>query len=314
MAQTDIKRIIRSGILAFLRNGFVSLASVLVITITLFVIGSLIFFSAIMDATLGQIKNKVDVDVYFALSAPEAEVLSLKRSLEGLPEVKTVTYTSRDEALAQFRERHAGDFLTLQALDELEENPLGASLNILAQETSQYESIALFLEDKSKLSEGENTKIIDKVHYYQNKVAIDRLTKIIASAETLGFVIVLVMALIAAIITFSTIRLAIYTSREEIGVMRLVGANKKYIQGPFIVGGFLYGLISSAIVLVIFLPVTLWLGRATEQFFGGINIFTYYIENFGQIFVIVVSSGVILGTVSSFFAVRRYLTPKYLKT
>jgi len=314
MAQTDIKRIIRSGILAFLRNGFVSLASVLVITITLFVIGSLIFFSAIMDATLGQIKNKVDVDVYFALSAPEAEVLSLKRSLEGLPEVKTVTYTSRDEALAQFRERHAGDFLTLQALDELEENPLGASLNILAQETSQYESIALFLEDKSKLSEGENTKIIDKVNYYQNKVAIDRLTKIIASAETLGFVIVLVMALIAAIITFSTIRLAIYTSREEIGVMRLVGANKKYIQGPFIVGGFLYGLISSAIVLVIFLPVTLWLGRATEQFFGGINIFTYYIENFGQIFVIVVSSGVILGTVSSFFAVRRYLTPKYLKT
>lgn len=313
MAQTDTKRIIRSGVLTFLRNGFVSLASVLVITITLFVLGILIFFSAMMNTSLEQIKNKVDVDVYFTTSASEEAIVGLKKSLENLPEVKTVSYTSRDQALAQFKERHEGDFLTLQALDELGENPLGASLNILARETSQYESIALFLEDQSARG-GESEKIIDKVNYYQNKAAIDRLTKIIAGAQTLGLVIVLVLAFIAIVITFNTIRLAIYTSRDEIGVMRLVGANKRYIHGPFIVEGFLYGIISTFVVLILFFPITWWLGRATEQFFGSVNIFDYYIKNLAQIALIIVLSGIFLGVFSSYFAVRRYISRKYLQS
>ena len=313
MAKTDTKRIIRSGVLTFLRNGFVSLASVLVITITLFVIGLLIFFSAMTQASLEQIKNKVDIDVYFTTSAAETDVLALKSSLENLPEVRSVIYTSREKALEQFKGRHEGDFLTLQALDELGDNPLGASLNILAKETSEYESIALFLDDKNKQAEG-SSKIIDKVNYYQNKVAIDRLTRVIGSAETLGFILVLVLAFIATVITFNTIRLAIYTSREEIGVMRLVGASKKYIHGPFLVEGFLYGVVSAVFVLVLFFPVTWWLGGATEQFFGGINVFDYYVSNFLEILLIILVSGIFLGVSSSYFAVRRYINKRYLQS
>src|SRR3989344_5764021 len=210
MAKTDFKRIARGGLLNFIRNGFVTLASVLVITITLFVLGFLVFFSAMMNASLEQIRNKVDVDVYFAITAPEEDILGLKSALE------------------QFKERHSGDFLTLQALEELGENPLGASLNIRAKETSQYEAIARFLEDRDARQTG-SEKIIDKINYYQNKVAIDKLTRIIDSAETLGFGIVLLLSFIAIVITFNTVRLAIYTSREEIGVMRLVGADKWYV-------------------------------------------------------------------------------------
>lgn len=311
MALTDIKRIIRTGFLNFWRNGFVSLASVLILTITLFVVGSLVFFSAIMDASLTQLENKVDINVYFVAEAPEEEIFSLQESLEKLPEVEEVSYTSREQALKQFRERHEDDFLTIQALEELDENPLGASLNIKARETSQYEGIARFLENTNQGVSGE-AQIIDTINYYQNKAAIDRLTAVIEGAERLGFAIVLVLAVISIMITFNTIRLAIYSSREEIAVMRLVGADNKYIRGPFIIEGFLYGLVSALIVIIIFYPLTWWLGGATEQFFGGVNIGDYYRQNFGQVFTILTLSGIGLGIASSFFAVRRYISKKYI--
>ncbi|MEX0933713.1 MAG: permease-like cell division protein FtsX [Candidatus Paceibacterota bacterium] len=311
MLLTNIRRIIRTGFLNFWRNGFVSLASVLILTITLFVIGSLVFFSAIMNASLSQLKDKVDINVYFVTEALEDNIFALQSSLEALPEVKEVSYTSREVALAEFRERHKNDFLTIQALEELDENPLGASLNISAQETSQYESIAHFLDNYSEGREGE-VQIVDKINYYQNKVAIDRLAAVIEGSERLGIAIVLVLAVISILITFNTIRLAIYSSREEINVMRLVGADDKYVRGPFIVEGFLYGLVSAIIVSLVFYPLTLWLGGATEQFFGGLNIGKYYQEHFGQVFSILVLSGIVLGVASSFFAVRRYLTKKYL--
>lgn len=309
---TDTKRIIRSGLLNFWRNGFVSLASILVITITLFVIGSLVFFSAVMDASLVQLKNKVDINVYFVTEASEDEILPLKESLETLPEVAEVTYTSREAALGEFKDRHANDFLTIQALEELDDNPLGASLNIRAKETSQYESIARFLDADDALVAGAG-QIIDKINYYQNKNSIDKLSQIIASSERLGLAIVVVLILISLVITFNTIRLAIYSSREEISVMRLVGANNKYIRGPFIVEGVIYGSLSALIVIVMFYPLTMWLGSSTEQFFGGVHLGQYYQTHFIEVATILLLSGIALGVVSSYFAVRRYISKKYLK-
>ena len=147
---TGFKRIVRSGLVGFWRNAFVSLASIFVITVALFVIGSTILIDQVLGVSLQNIENKVDINVYFVTSAGEGEIESLKTSLEGLPEVAEVTYTSRDQALEEFRERHAGDELTLQALEELGENPLGASLSIRARDTSQYEGIAEFLAERQQ--------------------------------------------------------------------------------------------------------------------------------------------------------------------
>lgn len=306
MLWTSTKRIIKSGFVNFWRNGVVSLAGILVMTITLFVIGSIIFLGAILNTSLEQIKNKVDINVYFTTVAPEEEILSLKKSIESLSEVSFVSYVTRDEAIANFRERHKNDYLTLQALDELGENPLGASLSIKAKEPSQYESITKFLESKEAVSVS-GKKIIDKINYYQNKIAIDKLTKIIDSAKKIGLATTIVLITISIIITFNTIRLAIYTAREEISVMRLVGGGNAYIRGPFLIEGTMYGAISSIITIVLFYPVTLWLGQATENFFGGINLFEYYLSNFWQLLAIILLSGIALGVVSSFLAVRRYL-------
>lgn len=306
MIWTKIKRISRTGFFNFWRNGTVSLASVLVMMVTLLVIGIIIFSSAILDTSLSELRNKVDINVTFVTTAAESDILNIKQSLESLPEVSLVTYVSREEALEAFKARHANDQLILAALDELGDNPLGATLNIKAKDPSQYQSVANFLESDNALS-ASGVSIIDRINYFQNKAAIDKLTGIIGSADKLGFVTTLLFIIISVLIAFNTIRLTIYIARDEIAVMRLVGASTTYIQGPFVVLGIIYGLVAAILALLIFLPLTFWLGEATQNFFIGLNVFDYYLSNFPQIFVIIVFSGVAIGALSSALAIRRYL-------
>lgn len=307
MFWTKIKRVVRAGFVSFWRNSFVSLASVSVMTVTLCVIGVMLFVGVVLNASLVELRNKVDINVYFVTSAQVEDVLAMQKSLEALPEVQSVEYVSREDALAAFRARHESDQLTLQALDELGENPLGAVLNVKAKEPGQYAGIAKFLEDQNAVSQN-STPIIDQVNYYKNKDSIDKLSRIIASATKLGTVVAVIFGLISILITFNTVRLAIFTSREEISVMRLVGASASYIRGPFVVIGIMYGVMAALATLIIFYPLSLWLGPTTEGFFSGINIASYYIHNFGTVFLIIMGTGIVLGAVSSYLAVRRHLT------
>lgn len=302
----NTKRVARYGLIGFIRNGFVSLSAVLIMSITLFVVAGLMIGSAALSSTLKQLTEKVDVNVYFTTNASESQISEMKKTLEALPEVASVTYTSRDIALAQFRERHKNDQLTIQALDELSDNPLGATLSVRAKETSQYEVIAKFLDDQQGRGTGAGSAI-DKVNFYQNKTAIDRLTNIIDTSRSLGATIAIILGCATLLITFNTIRLAIYTARDEIGVMNIVGAGRWYVRGPFMVAGVLYGVISALIVLLLLYPFTLWIGPASQRFLGTFNAFTYYGDSFPLLFVVVMGAGIALGALSSFLAVRRYL-------
>lgn len=302
----NTKRIIRTGFLSFWRNGFVSLSSILVVTVTLFTIIVIIFTNVVLESVLSDMKSKVDVNVYFITTAPEQDILVMRDSLNKLSEVSSVKYVSREQALQEFKDKHKDDYLTIQGLDELGDNPLGARLNIIAKDPSQYEGIVKTIEDKNALIAPDQS-IIDKVNYRQNKVVIDRLSAIIAGAKQLGFLLAIMLMIISVLITLNTIRLVIYMSREEIAVMRLVGASNMYVRGPFVVGGAIYGVISATLAMILFWPIAVWLARATTDFFGGVNLYKYYIENFFQIYFIVLLAGIFLGSVSSFLAVRKYL-------
>ncbi len=305
MIWINFKRILRTGFVQFWRNGVVSLSAVLVMVITLFVIGSVIFSSALLKQSLVAIEEKVDINVYFVKSAAEEEVLAVKTSLEKLPEVDFIEYVSSDVALENFRERHKNDERTLEALSELDENPLGAVLNIKAKEPSQYEGVANFLEQNYPAGAG--TSIVERVNYFQNKQAIDRLGQIIDAGEKLGAIITVIFIIISILITLNTIRLAMFISKDEINVMKLVGASGNYITGPFIVTGAMYGIFSSILTLILFWPLTFWLGPTTERFFVATNIFDYYVSSFFQMFLIIVGSGIFIGAISSYLAIKRYL-------
>jgi cell division transport system permease protein len=304
---TTFRRIATSGFISFWRNGFVSVSSVVVMTITLFVVMSLLFINQLLDSSLTLLQEKVDINAYFVIDATEEDMREVEQAVAALPEVATVVFTSRDEALERFRERHADDAIELQALEELDDNPLLASLSIRAQDPSYYEQIARFLEKDSSVLSAEGEGVIAKVNFNDNRVAINRLRDVMHGIELFGIALSTALIIVSVIIVFNTIRMVIYMSREEIAVMRLVGASDMYIRGPFVVEGAMYGIISALIVLVLLYPLTMWLGPATERFFGAMNIFTYYTSNFGQLAVLLFVTGAVLGAFSSYLAVRKYL-------
>ena len=306
MAWTTLRRILRTGLVSFVRNGIVSVSAVLNIAVTLFLLCSLILLSAVLTHVLADVRNKVDINVYFIPEAPEESVLSFKERLEQLPEVERISYVSRDEALTRFVDRHAGDQLTLQALEEVGGNPFGALLEVKAKDPSQYESIARYLDEEPALAP-DATPLIDRVNYFENKVVIDRLGVLISAVESGGLLAFLVLSLSSILIIFTTIRLAIYNAREQIGVMRLVGASNMYVRGPFIVEGALAGAVAGVMVLILMYPIALWLSPYTASWFSGFSLAGYYGSHIHILFMQIVGTGVLLGALSSFLAVQRYL-------
>jgi cell division transport system permease protein len=300
----SLKRIIKSGFKSFYRNSVVSFSAILVLMVTILTLTAMYFGIVLSDASLKQLQQKVDVNVYFSIDAQEDKILSLKDDLEGLEEVDQVLYTSKDQALEEFKERNAAKDVILGALDVIEENPLSANLAIRAKEINQYETIAKFLEGAK--TNPERIGLIEDVNYAENKVAIDKLNTLIFYAERIALIVALVFLVISVVITFNTIRLTIYMAKNEISVMRLVGASKSFARGPFLVDGVLYGLISSILSLAILFPVLDFVSPKLNEIFI-LNIFDYFIDNIFAISGSMILGGVLLGLFSSYLATARYV-------
>lgn len=316
MIFTSAKRVIKTGFINFWRNGFLSLAAVITITLSLLAFGTLIFANAFGQTLVEQIKNKVDINVYLTLSADEADILNLKKTIEQLPEVSKVEYINRDQVLADFKDKWKDNTLILQGLEEVGDNPFPAVLNVKAKEPSQYAGIASFLEGKGVLSKS-GISIVDKINYNQNKLVIDRLGRIIPAIEKTGSILAIVLVVVALIITFNTIRLIIYTAKDEISVMKLVGASNSYIRWPFVVSGIMCGIFSGIFTIILLSGIAYYSDVAIVKFAGIENandfglsssvLLKYLLKNITQIFVIIMGSGIVLGAISSYLAVRRYL-------
>src|SRR3989344_8404802 len=231
MLKDSIQRVLRSAVLSFRRNGLLSTATVLVMVLTLFVIGGLLLSSVLMNTILDRLEERIDVSVYFLPETQEELITSLKTEFEKIPNVSAVSYVSQAEALERFKERHKNNPLILESLAELEENPLEASLNISAADTSKFQEIVTAIDAREEPA-------IDKVNFFENQRAIERLSKIMTATRTTGAAIAAILAFIAVLVAFNTVRLAIYTARDEINVMRLFVAPALHIPGPvFIWGG-----------------------------------------------------------------------------
>src|SRR3989338_5905404 len=176
----NFKRVSMQGFVAFWRNGMISFAAVFVSTVTLFIIGSVIISDAFMNATLLELENKVDVNIYMVTSAAEPDILALQKRLEKLPEVAKVEYVNREQALARFVEKHKNNGLILQSLEEIGDNPLGAVLNVKARHPSDYAGIVGYVEKQKQVlvASGEHS-IVDEINYTDNQQVIDRLGKLI---------------------------------------------------------------------------------------------------------------------------------------
>jgi len=313
---TTIKRIFKTGFVNFWRNGFLSFAAIIVITMALLAVGGLIFAGAFGRSLLTQVKQQVDITVYFTLTAPDADVQALRTSVSSLPEVSDTKFVTREQALADFQEKWKNNALMMQGLREVGTNPFPASLSIKAREPGQYGGIADYLEKKNPVDDN-GTPIIDKVNYQENKLIIDRLGRIIPTVEQGGAIVAVILLIVAVIVVFNTIRLITYTVREEISVMKLVGATNIFVRGPLVISGVMYGIISGVITLLLLAVLAYWSDMViirlagvdvAENFSFAVNVFSNYFQaNLGQLAGIILGVGIILGGVSSYIAARRYL-------
>ncbi|MDE1975381.1 MAG: ABC transporter permease [Patescibacteria group bacterium] len=316
MIFTTFKRVVRTGFVDFWRNGFLSFAAITVITLSLIALGGLIFAGAIGRSLIDQVKSQVDINVYFTIGAQESDILALQKEVDALPEVASTTYISSDQALAAFKTRWQDNQLIMQGLQELGDNPLPAALNIKAKDPSEYGAIADFLTSKDPTDQN-GAPIIDKVNYAENQLIIDRLGRIIPTVEQGGLALAILLAIAAVTVVWNTIRLITYTAKDEIAVMKLVGASNVYVRGPMVVSGIMYGIASGAIALVVIAAAAYWSDTLILRLAGvdvaanfafAVNIFSlYFNKNFAQLLVIIMGSGIVLGGLSSYIAARRYL-------
>lgn len=256
------------------------------------------FLTSQVVATL---QDKVDISAYFKSEATEEQALKIKSDVSVLPEVDSVIYISRDQALADFKARHAQDQLIQESLAQLDSNPLAASLNIKTRDTAQYALIARFLE------EGPLSAVIDKISFYENRGVIERIESISGGVKSWGLGATLLLALIAVLVTFNTVRLTIYNQKQEIEIMRLVGASNWHIRGPYLTEGGLYGLFASVIALAIFYPSVYLVSDKVTSFVPTVNLFNYFLTGLPQVVLLVAGLGVVLGVASSSIAIRKHL-------
>jgi len=293
-------RIIRYGFVGFFRNILLSSATVLILVVTLSAVTALLLLQVTTDGIVQELEEKVDVSVYFHIETPEEDILQIREELVQFPEVRDVQYVSREEALARFKERHRSNVVLQKSLEELGSNPLEASLNIRAQEATQYRAITNFLEARFG-------DVIDKVNYREKETAINRLFAITNGIERAGLALAGILFLVAILVAFNTIRLAIFSLRDEIGVMRLVGASNWFIRGPFVVQGMLAGFFASLITLGAFWGIAQSLSPHVGRFLGRVDLLGYYEANILDIFLLQLAIGAAVGIFSSLIAVSRYL-------
>lgn len=300
---TALYRVIKYGFKNFWRQRLISLATLTIILLAIFVFQGLIIFNSVAENLLTSLKDKIDISVYFETNAPEDEILKMRRILEDMPEVKEVEYISREKALEIFKEEHADDpdDTILRALEVVGENPLPASLVIKAYDPADYLKIATFAKGESFQD------IVDKVPDDEDQAVIDKLAYIIDIGKRGGIILTIVLFIVAIIVSFNTILLAIYSNREEIGIMRLVGASNAFIRGPFIVEGVIYGTLASIIAILITIPIVYTISPYLNLLSDDIDLKGYFLTNLPALFGYELLFGIGIGVISSMIATRKYL-------
>lgn len=298
---TSLKRIFIWGWQSFLRNSGASFATTIVMVIVICLVTSLFLLQKMTNFAIASLEEKIALTVYLKKDSPEEENLAVQRELSQLPAIEKVEYVSADKALEIFTQRHKENPIIMESLAMIGENPLMPHLRIKTKQPSQYEAVSDFL---GKASFG---GIIDHINYSQVSPVIKKVEQITAGLSNLGIALSIVFGLIAVLVVFNTVKLAIFNLKEEIAIMRLVGASNWFIRGPLLLQGGISGILATTVSLVIFALLLFFLGPKLEVFLPGLNLFGYFLAELSKIVLIQLFTGVGLGILSSIIAIRKYL-------
>jgi cell division transport system permease protein len=299
-------RIVHTGMVNFIRNASLATAAIAVMVVTLTIVLFSVIANATFTNTIASITNKIDVSVYLKDNITPAQTTKLRSELKALPNVKQVSYLSKTAALARYEQQNAGNQALLLAVNTTS-NPIPATVLIKPVDLNKIQDIKTFL-SKPNIAALQS----DPPSYSgDRKQAIDNITHATNVLREIGVVAVAVFAVICALIIFNTIQMAIFNRRDEITSMRLLGATTSYIRGPFIVESAIYGILSAVISILIINSAFVASSTALQASSLGLLDISYASSFFGQHFLELLAMqlmvGIVIGTVSSVIATRRYL-------
>jgi cell division transport system permease protein len=294
-------RIIKFSFQDIARNVWLTIATITILLIALFSINILLTARVISDNAVVAVREKINISLYIKPDASDSEIMALKSQIAGSDKVKSVVYISKQDALESFRDKYKNDQAVLAALKELGRNPLSPSLTIVPKDFSQSENLINELRTI-------DSPIIESRDFSDNSVILSKINSITKRVNEVGMFLIAIFILTSLLVVYNAIRVAIYTHRQEIEIMRLVGASNFFIYMPYMVSAFVYALISILIVISVFYPFLSLLQPYLEAFFTGynVNLLTYFVDNFSLIFGSQFLIVLLINVLASLFAVRKY--------
>jgi len=299
----NFKRILKFAFDDFSRNKGTSVAAIFMLTIIILFVTGLFFFQGLANYLTSQLKNTIDITAYFKAATSEEDILDVKdKILKISPNIKSIEYVSKEQALADFNEKHKDNPVLVKSLEEVGDNPFLPSLNIITNgDPQQYASVSNILQTS------DFGKLIEKVDFSQKKSTIEKVYSVTTNISLYGIIIEIILVIIALLVIYNTIELTIESSKNEIATMKVVGASDWFIKGPFVMQGAFYGIISFIICFSILVLCSYFLSPQASAILPGFGIWNYFLTNWWIFVLIQLGFGVGLGAISALIVVKKHL-------
>lgn len=300
-----IYRVFKFAAQNFSRNIWLEIITITILILTVVSVNLILMINVIGEQAIHNIEKKIDFSIYFKPDAPSEAISDLRTYIASVDGVTGVDLVNADDALANFRAKHSKDTTILNALDQLDTNPFGVSLVVKAESPSVYSRVI------GRLNQPAYAKWILDKNFEDRQSIIDKITSLRDQVQAIGFGISGIFALIALLIVINTIRVAIYIHREEVGIMKLVGASNWFVRGPFLVESFMWTAASILVSFIIMFPMLKALDVKLGLFFGGpISVFDYFIAHLGSILGFEFLGLLAFNLIGTYVALSRYLAVK----
>lgn len=299
-------RMCRYGVNNFSRNAWLTIAATAVMTITLLIIFTAMVARFVLIDTVGELRDKVDMSIYLKTETTDDQANAISSELLKLSSVKSVKYVSAVQAREQIAQENKNDVQYLDALNEATNKNPGI-LHVKVVDINDTAQLSQFVDTNVLLKKNLDTARAPSFAG-ERKASIASIGHAVGFAEQIGIIASVIFVAISSLIIFNTIRMAIFNRKEEIQMMKLIGADRSFIRGPFVVEAIVYGFIAALIATGIGVAL-LYASADTLKSYQiaiqpTIDFTTFYI---GFVLLGMILAGAFIGIVSSLLATRRYL-------
>ncbi len=298
-------RMCRYGVNNFSRNAWLTIAATAVMTITLLIVFATLAARNTLVSSVDVIRENVDMSIYIKTDTPKDTVEEIQSGLEGLTSVKSVTYITPEDAREAFAISNDEDADTLNALNEAS-NRFPGTFNVQLDDINDTDELRAFTDSNATVKANIDANRPPSFAG-ERRSAIEGIAQGVVFADRVGIIATVVFVVISSLIVFNTIRMAIFNRRDEIEMMKLIGADKSFIRGPFIVEAVVYGFIAAVLATIIGVAGLFWI---KDRLIGGIEIqpTIEFVTNYiGFVLLAMILLGAAIGVFSSLLATRRYL-------